>query len=166
MRIFVTYSHEDRVVVDLLIQDICQLGHTVWYDQQLTAGHVWWDEVLQQIISAELIIAAISPAWLRTHSCQLELSYAYELNKRILPIMIAPLDYEILPEILQRLTVIPYIHQQNPMVIAKAIQNLPPERPLPNPLPPPPEAPLSELGRLQQQVRAPHLTFEVQKSLV
>lgn len=167
MRIFVTYSHEDRVKVEHLIDDICELGHNVWYDQQLTAGHVWWDEVLEQIAKAELVVVAISPAWLRTHSCQLELSYANSLNKRILPIMISAIEHEILPEALQRLIIIPYTDaQRRSSSIAYAIQHLPPEGPLPNPLPVPPEAPLSELGRLQQQVRAARLTFDAQKSLV
>ncbi len=167
MRIFVTYSHEDRIKVEHLIEDVCDLGHNVWYDQQLTGGHVWWDDVLEQIVKSDLVMVAVSPSWLRTHSCQLELTYASALNKRILPIIISEIDHEILPDELQRLSVISYGDDQRRATrIAYAIQHLPPEAPLPNPLPLPPEAPLSELARLQQQVRAPRLTFDAQKSLV
>lgn len=168
MRIFITYSHEDRVNVEHLVQDIYDLGHNVWYDQQLTGGHVWWDEVIEQIVNAELIIIALSPSWLQTHSCQLELAYAQSLNKRILPIEIVRTEYEVLPIEFQRVKLIDYTEEarKQPARIAYAIQHLPTEPPLPNPLPAPPEAPLSELARLQQQVRAPRLTFDAQKSLV
>jgi hypothetical protein len=48
----------------------------------------------------------------------------------------------------------------------RALKNLPPARPLPDPLPTPPSVPISPLGKLKQQVESPALSFQEQAALL
>jgi peptide/nickel transport system substrate-binding protein len=162
MQIFISYSSKDRELVKGLADDLELLGHEVWFDSELlrTGGQKWWATILTNLRQCDLFIFALTPNSLASDACQREYRYAYALHKRILPLMLAPVDVPTLPPELQEIQFANYTTQSRQQVAALggSLNSLPPAQPLPDPLPPEPAVPLSPLARLAQQIEAPTLT--------
>lgn len=168
--IFISYSHEDQAIVKTLAQDFVSLGHKVWFDQDLIGGKVWWDQILAKIRECDLFVFVLSPNSLDSYACNNECSYAVALNKRILPVLVNDdVSINLLPSNLSAIQYVDYRLQDRQAVlsIVKAVQNLPTLVAMPNPLPAPPDVPISDLGNLKTKIvsQAP-LSFEEQTALV
>jgi TIR domain len=53
LNVFISYERESKRLVGPLADDIKVLGHTVWFDQELSGGQAWWDQILAQVRSCE-----------------------------------------------------------------------------------------------------------------
>ena len=170
LRIFISYSRASQEAVKTLVQDIEAVGHKSWFDQQLAGGQVWWNEVLASIRDCDLFVFALAPDSLNSHACKLEYTYAFDLKKTILPVMVAHgVSANLLPAALSKIQFVDYRSQdkQAALALLRALDNLPPPQPLPAELPTPPEAPISYLGSLKDQIEATAtLTFEAQTALL
>jgi len=155
MDIFVSFSRKNQAGANLLAQDLQQLGHNVWVDQELTGGQNWWERILLEIRRCDVFVFVLAAEALRSVACQREWGYAAQLNKRILPVLVADgVSTNLLPSALSVIQFVDYRHQDKQAFAAlyKAIQNLPPAQPLPAPLPTPPEVPLSYLNSIRDQI--------------
>ena len=45
--IFISYNREDEDKTKALVDDIEELGHTVWFDHELSGGQKWWDTIFE-----------------------------------------------------------------------------------------------------------------------
>ena len=61
VQVFISYSGESRDMVKALVEDLQAFEHDPWFDQVLTGGHTWWSTVLEQILTCDLFIFALSP---------------------------------------------------------------------------------------------------------
>jgi len=153
--IFVSYSRESETAVKNLAADVEALEHTVWFDQDLSGGKVWWDQILAEIRGCQIFMMALSPQSLRSVACSSEYGYAADLGKPILPILIADgVSTNLLPPRLSQIQFVDYRKRDGDSVInlARALKILPPAASLPEPLPAPPPVPLSYLGRVTEQI--------------
>lgn len=168
--VFICYSRHDQNIVKDLGQDINDLGHVVWYDEELSGGQIWWDQILENIRRCDVFIFALAANALQSHACKLEYTYASVLGKTILPVLVADnVSMNLLPPVLSRLHHLDCRKQDKSTVIKliRALNDLPESRPLPDPLPDAPEVPISYLGSLKEQVEtSTALSFEDQVSLV
>src|SRR5258708_33116221 len=168
MIIFISYSSKSRAVVEALSIDLDALGYKVWFDRRLTGGHDWWSEILDSIRRSSLFLFALTPQALESHPCRLEFDYALQLNKRILPVMLAHINIKLLPSSLQKYQLLDYRQQnkQQSLALRRALMHLPPSKPMPKPLPPKPEMPLPPLTRLRDMVDATALSYNEQRIVV
>lgn len=165
MKIFVSYSSNNRVQVKALISDITSLGQSVWFDQELSGGQVWWDKILSEIRACELFIFAVTSDSIKSLPCKLEYTYAYECNRPILPVLLTnDVNTSLLPIILQERQFVNYVNQDKAALLAlnSAFKSSPSAPVLPKPLPTPPEVPVSPLATLQAQVEKPILNYDEQ----
>jgi hypothetical protein len=168
--IFISYSRQSKAVAKALVDDVEALGHTVWFDQELSGGQAWWDQILSMIRRCDLFVFALDPAALNSTACKLEYGYAADLRKPILPILISEgVSTNLLPPSLSQIQFVDYRNQDHTAALrlARAFTALPPPATLPDPLPGPPEAPVSYLGSLAAKLETTSLlTYEEQSALV
>jgi hypothetical protein len=168
MKIFVSYSSQNRPAVKSLVADLVSLEHEVWFDQELSGGQVWWDTILDQMRACDLFILALTAQAMKSEPCRLEYTYAYELNKPIIPVLLTDdVNIALLPVILQERQFVNYINQDKAALLAlnNAIHSTPPAPALPDPLPDAPGIPISPLAALQAEIDEPSLTYESQIAL-
>src|SRR5262245_25352259 len=168
--IFVSYNRHSETVVRGVVEDVEALGHVVWFDQELTGGQTWWDQILARIRACDLFVFVLDPASLESTACTREYTYAAQLGKTILPLLVADgVSVGLLPDELSRVQYVDVrkADRAATLRLARALTGISPAGPLPDPLPVPPDVPLSylaSLGRLVDGV-AP-LTYEQQSGLL
>lgn len=168
--IFISYASKNKTPVTALAQDLETAGHEIWFDQMLTGGQGWWDQILSNIRQCDLFVFALTPEALDSYPCQLEYTYAHQLQKAVLPVLVADgVSVDFLPPQLSAIQFVDYRTQdrQAAFRLIAALSKLPPSPPLPHPLPDPPPVPVSYLGSLKEQLDAPKaMSFEEQAALV
>lgn len=168
--IFISYNRIDLEQVKTLTQDFEELRYAVWIDQAISGGQIWWDHILDSIRECEIFVFALTRGSLESQACMQELSYARELKKPVLPILLSDeVSTSHLPSILNEIQYVDYRRQDKDAFkrLVKAIKNLPHPSPLPDPLPKAPLVPLSYLSRLKEQIESVKcLSFEEQAAIV
>jgi hypothetical protein len=168
-KVFISYSSKNRDLVKALAADIEELGHDVWFDKELTGGHIWWESILQAIRNCEVFVFALSPESLNSHPCSLEYKYAHAVDKTILPILLSgAISFNLLPHELTIIQSVDYRQRDtaNALRLGRAFTALPTPKPLPETLPTPPVVPVANITGLREKVDNPaSLTFEQQAAL-
>jgi hypothetical protein len=168
--IFISYDRESRGFVASLADDIEALGHSVWYDEALSGGQSWWDQILAHIRACDVFVFALTPSSLESVACGREYEYAHALGKPILPVLIAEgVSTALLPEALSQIHFVDYRNPNDKsaaLEVGRALNAAAVLAALPDPLPAPPAVPVSYLGALATRVVAPSLSYEEQTALV
>ena len=86
-QIFISYSRVDRPFTRKL-EDSLRRVYTVWYDEALTGGQDWWNEILNQIDDCDVFIYLLSEDSVKSNYCLAEYDVARTLHKKILPVLI------------------------------------------------------------------------------
>ncbi len=163
--VFISYSRrQSEAIVRTLAKDIRALGHTVWLDQMLIGGQVWWEEILERVRTCSVFVFALAPEALDSEASKREYQYAADLGKPILPVLVADgVSTDLLPPALAAIQLVDYRGQDEDAVdhLERAINTI-----LADSLPRPPEVPISYLVGLAEQVRASSLGFDEQSALV
>jgi hypothetical protein len=159
VRVFVSYARENAHEVKSLVTDLGALGHDAWFDDKLLGGQDWWEEILQRIRDAEVLVFVLSPTSVRSNACLAELSYADQCRRRLLPVMVTSTPLDQLPTELGHAQYVRYQPDKNFRDLAAALTNMPappplPEPPPPPPSPPPPPPPEEERTAIQRAVRS------------
>ena len=154
--IFLSYARQDKEPVKALGHHLRALADNVWLDEEISGGQIWWDQILAQIRSCDVFAYAMSPAALKSVACRRESEYAVALRKRILPICLTGDEpIKLLPPSLKTLEYVDY-REPTPeasLRLARAFFSMLRDASLPpDPLPTPPDAPISYLNQLAAQV--------------
>lgn len=146
-RAFLSYARADVDRVAAIERRLRQMDYEVWIDRELKGGQSWWDEILAQIRSCDVFVAIVSPASLDSKACARERHYANDLRKPLLPVAIAAASQAV-PSELTRVQMVDYSTpgEDAAFTLVSALAATPPAPPLPDPLPPEPEVPLSYLA--------------------
>ena len=84
--IFVSYAHDDAASVYSELRWIKAQGFNVWYDEGISPGHSWQDELANRIDSCALFLCYISQNAVKSRNCLRETAYAVSKNKEFLAI--------------------------------------------------------------------------------
>lgn len=169
MKIFISYSRNDEEKARQVVGDCTSMGHEVWFDRELSGGQSWWNQILEQIRGCELFVFILSPTSANSTACIREYTYADALGKRVLPLLVGDVQINLLPPTLTQIHYVDYRQDSREAVIGlvRALGSLPPERSLPDPLPQPPEVPISYLGSLKAEIEtSATLSFADQSALL
>ncbi len=155
MKLFISYSSQDKSFQEEVSGFLQELEHKVWADKSLKSGQEWWSEILDEIRKADVFICILSNNYNASEACSSELSYAVALNKFILPIKVESLSNELLPYELGKLQVLDYYSLSTSKRITKLVNALTtisalpdyPRQP-PSPLPEEPSIPISYKTRI------------------
>jgi hypothetical protein len=154
VKLFLSYSRKDEGRVTPLAEGLEHLGHEVWFDQDLAGGAEWWLAILEQIARSDVFVAVVSPAALDSTACARERDYALALQRPLLPVVLEQVDVRILPEAIAQRQLVHFSAGDigEAFRLAGALARLPVAPPLPDPLPTPPDAPLSYLSGISQRI--------------
>lgn len=167
MKIFISYS-KTKEAVDTLRDDLQQMGHEAWYDEDLAhmGGQSWWGEILERIRACQLFVFAVSPQALASEACERELQYAADLNKPILPVIVAAgVDMELTPTVLQQIQGVQYSKPDKTSFVAllQSINGIQPAEAWNDPKTPiPPDIPFSPLALARDKIMQDTLTSDEQ----
>ena len=145
MTVFLSYAHQDVGLVSALRQDLEDMGQSVWFDESLHGGQIWWDEILRQVRECQVFVLAVSVHSLESEACLSEWEYAINLNRPFLPVRIDQTDWTKAPEKMRQSQHIEYTSgtAESAKALAKALHSVPASVPLPEVMPTPPPTPLS-----------------------
>lgn len=171
MKLFVSYARADKAGAARVVERLQQIDHQPWVDARLSGGQSWWQEILRVIMDSDVIVIILSPESLASEACTLERQYALQLGKPVLPVKIAPVSISALPIDLSSLQHVDFTlsdSNDEAAALIRALNRLPRGRPLPNPLPAPPQTPLSYLSSIHDRIGAPpgRLSHEEQLDIV
>jgi hypothetical protein len=74
--IFVSYAHSDAEVVYPELKALRDAGFNVWYDEGISPGTVWRDELAEHLASCSLFLFYISPRSVLSSNCNKEVNFA------------------------------------------------------------------------------------------
>lgn len=168
--VFISYNRTSDSVAKSLAADIEALGRSVWFDNELSGGQAWWDQILANIRDCAVFVFVLAPESLNSTACKREYAYAADLGKPILPVLISgEVSLTLLPPPLAEIQFVDYQTPDRNTVLrlARALATIRPPSPLPDSLPAPPKVPVSYLGGLAQQIQtSATLSYEEQSTLV
>jgi len=154
-RVFVSYSRNNLDAVSQLIKHMKDCGVDIWYDQALTGGQRWWDNILTNIRECDIFVFALSPESWDSEACKSELGYVGQLGKPIIPVLISDgININLLSPPLSEIQITDYRKRdmQAAFAVLKAINLAPPTPNLPEPLPTSPPVPVSYLSTLKDRI--------------
>lgn len=85
---FFSYCHADSTVVYPLIEELNRMGYRIWYDDGISIGDEWPEVIAEKLEKCSVFLAAITPAYCRSHNCKNEMTFQVEDGKLILPLML------------------------------------------------------------------------------
>jgi len=101
--VFISYARTDSVDVERLLEALESAKIAYWRDtEDLAAGNKWRPALREAIIDSDNLLFVISPTSIDSKHCNMELAFAHQHNKRIIPVVYRdPRADQVLPEILE-----------------------------------------------------------------
>ncbi len=90
--IFVSYSHEDSSDVHAELVHLRENGFNVWYDEGISPGFAWRDELAHAIDRSSLFLFFVTNRSINSDNCLKELNYALSRNRPLLAVHLEPTD--------------------------------------------------------------------------
>lgn len=101
LSIFISYSRQDKKLVDQLAEILERGGQRTWIDRDLMPGQRWKNELKQSIKECDAYLIALSPDALESTWCRWEYEEAVRQDKPIFPVLVRPIGE--LPEEMKEL---------------------------------------------------------------
>ena len=100
--IFVSYAHKDAELVFEEIRKFHDRGYPIWYDQGLTPGQEWDEEIAQALMDCRLLVVFISKNSMASKNVHDEIKMALNEDIDIVPVYLE--DTELTPALKLRLS--------------------------------------------------------------
>jgi TolB-like protein len=90
--IFVSYSHNDAATVYPELAQLKDAGFNIWYDEGISPGSTWRDEVALALTQSKVFLYYISPNSIRSENCLQELNFALSRERKVLAVHLEPTE--------------------------------------------------------------------------
>jgi len=90
--VFVCYAHDDSAAVYSEIGRLHDAGINVWYDEGISPGREWTQELADAIDGASHVLFFVSRASAASHNCRNEIQYASTRDKQIVAVHLEPTE--------------------------------------------------------------------------
>jgi WD40 repeat protein len=124
-QVFVSHAEVDRALTDRVVKTLMRQGITVWTSRaDIKTGAEFQEEIRRGIEEANNMVFLISQSSLDSAYCTIEIDYALQYHKRIVPLLIEPIDPDVIPERLRSLQFIDLTQPETPEVFQEATARL------------------------------------------
>ena len=86
--IFVSYAHKDDDQVFEILSALGEKEYRVWYDEGITPGSEWTEDIARHLDDSAMVIAFITPASMASKNCRREINYALFKEKPFLSVIL------------------------------------------------------------------------------
>jgi TolB-like protein/Tfp pilus assembly protein PilF len=90
--VFVCYAHEDSEAVFREIAWLNEYGVNLWYDEGISPGSEWTDELAGAIQRCEEVLYFVTPNSVDSEHCRRELNFAQEEGREVVAIHLKPTE--------------------------------------------------------------------------
>ena len=84
--VFVSYAHKDKDIVFPEIKRFNDAGFHVWYDEGISPGNEWSDEIAEALTKCTVFVVMLTPTSAPRESVLNEISFALDEGKPLLAI--------------------------------------------------------------------------------
>ena len=113
--IFISHGSKDQEITKKIAKILRRESWTTWINRiDIKTGKDFQKEIYKGIEDADNIVYLISENALASKYCQLEIEYGLKHNKRIIPVLIEPMDLEKIPKEIRNLQYIDLTQYQDP----------------------------------------------------
>ncbi|MBW4463161.1 MAG: TIR domain-containing protein [Nodosilinea sp. WJT8-NPBG4] len=103
-QVFLCHSDEDQAAAEQIRRSLLRQGITVWnYRTDIQTSQDYNSAITGGIEEADNVLFLLSPHSAQSPYCQRELQQALDLHKRVIPVLAAPTEPELVPESLRTL---------------------------------------------------------------
>ncbi|MDF5732661.1 MAG: TIR domain-containing protein [Rhizonema sp. PD38] len=96
--VFLSYSEKERAFMEKIKATLMRESFTVWTNKtDIYSGSDFEEAIYRGIEEADNFVYLMSTASLESEFCQKELSYAFSVEKRIIPLLVEEMDLEKVP---------------------------------------------------------------------
>ena len=104
LKVFISYSRRDQVFVDNLAPALGACGFDAFVDREdIAPGEPWEDRLDRLILGADTVVFVMSPASIKSDRCGWEVARTEQRGKRLVPLLLEPVDEGAVPDRLRRL---------------------------------------------------------------
>ena len=82
--IFVSYAHDDAGIVYPEMLRLREAGFNIWYDEGISPGATWRDEVALALTQCSLFLYFVTPRSVASPNCQQELNFSLSRERKML----------------------------------------------------------------------------------
>jgi len=86
--VFISYSHVDEHIIERLIIGLKRKLCRVFYDEGLTPGESWNDELARRLLACDCVVVLLTKNSVSSKYVKNELNFAITKDKKIIPILI------------------------------------------------------------------------------
>jgi len=90
--VFVCYSHQDSRDVQRELESLHEAGINVWYDEGISPGSEWTDELAAAITNCSHFVLLVTPRSVTSRHCRDEIQYALKLGKSMVVVYLEPTE--------------------------------------------------------------------------
>lgn len=103
-QVFISYSRKDIESVRPFYELASKQEKNLWIDWNgIYPTEDFMEKIFQEIEASDACVFMLSPSWLSSKPCQLEFEHAVRYNKRLIPVLCAPIESTAVPRELARL---------------------------------------------------------------
>lgn len=85
---FVSFAHRDSDEVLSVLGGLQARGYRVWYDDGITPGSEWSENIAKHLSGCAVVLAFVSPNFSASSNCRREVNFALSRDKSVLPIFL------------------------------------------------------------------------------